>query len=506
MKSKILLIYPPLGLSGVFVRHPPTSLIHAASYVNGAGYNVDIFDARIHPNNWKYILQQYDIKDYLLCGISVMSGPPVKHAAEISSLIKSIAPDSHVVLGGPAASFTPESLLHFDPNADFVISGYGAKPLLELANCLSVNTVPENIPGIYYRTTLSTVTGTPPDWSAHELLSHDAIPYHLIPDYSPYGQLDNKQRIFSIYSSIGCPYHCAFCSSPALYNRISGRKWLPIPAGEVVDHIEYLIQKYQAEYIYFIDDDSFVDLKHVDKIIDLINQRNIRIRLGFRGARINEIKKMSHDFLDKLAAAGTDILHIGAETGSDRLLKLIRKDCTVNDIIQCNIKLSKHKQIFSFYNFILGIPTESISDLNATSKLMLRLVDDNPQCIISTPNVFRPLPGTELYKIARETYNYSTPNSLDELAKLEVETNFNLPWISRTHQNYMRMMLLSSYFVDNKIEKMNTGSTALISILKTLNTIYKPLARLRLKYGLHQFLLEDMFYRLAQKILTKPSL
>jgi len=78
----------------------------------------------------------------------------------------------------------------------------------------------------------------------------------------------------------------------------------------------------QANYIYFIDDDSFPKLKHVEQIIDLLQERNLPVGLGFRGARINEIKKMDHSFLNKLAKAGTDIMHIGAESGSDRILKL----------------------------------------------------------------------------------------------------------------------------------------------------------------------------------------
>ena len=74
----------------------------------------------------------------------------------------------------------------------------------------------------------------------------------------------------------------------------------------MIDHIEYVMERFGADFIYFIDDDSFVNLAHVEGIIDAIKARGLNIKLGFRGARINEIKRMSHEFLSKLADAGTD--------------------------------------------------------------------------------------------------------------------------------------------------------------------------------------------------------
>ena len=144
-------------------------------------------------------------------------------------------------------------------------------------------------------------------------MNYEDIPYHLIEDYSVYGQLDQDKMIFSMYSAVGCPYQCTFCSSPAQYSNIPGKKWVPLGAKTVVNHIQYVVENHGANYIYFIDDDSFPRLDHVEAIIDEIAARGINVKLGFRGARINEIKRMSDKFLTKLANAGTDILHIGAE-------------------------------------------------------------------------------------------------------------------------------------------------------------------------------------------------
>jgi magnesium-protoporphyrin IX monomethyl ester (oxidative) cyclase len=492
-------------MSGTFVRHAPLSLLYTASLVVKAGYDVEIFDARLNPSVWREEFQARLSRETMLVGISVMTGPPVTYAMEIASLVKATDPAVKVVWGGPFATFNPQIILEDDGNSDYVVSGYGSKPLLSLVESLAQGREPSQTPGLFQRGPGGKPIGLPADWTVHEILDYRDIPYHLILDYSAYGQLDQKRIIFSLYSSMGCPYQCGFCSSPALYKTIQGQRWQPLPVEEVTDHIQYVIDTYGAQYIYFIDDDSFVNLDHVEGIIDSINRRGIKVKLGFRGARINEIKKMSHAFLDKLAAAGTDILHIGAETGSNRLLNLVRKNCTVEDILECNRKLGQHPQINAFYNFIVGLPTETLEDLKATAALMLRLIDDNFRCIISTPNVFRPLPGTELFDLARKDWDFDVPDTLQGWARMEVETEYDLPWMASENKRFINMMLMASYFIDDKINKMETGNTLLISILKMLNRCYRPIARFRLRRGFSGLLVERTLYNMAQTVLLRSK-
>ncbi|GAB6037016.1 hypothetical protein JCM15519_15750 [Fundidesulfovibrio butyratiphilus] len=501
-KKKILMVFPPLGMSGSFVRHAPISLLYASSRLVKQGFDVEVFDARLCASTWREeLLARLDASVFLV-GISVMTGAPVMRAVEIAEVVKRHDPGISVVWGGPFATFNPEVILEQDPNTDYVVSGYGALPFFTLVETLLRDQPLPRIPGVTMRGEDGGLVSTPADWSAHEIVEYQDIPYDLIKDYSVYGQLDNKKVIFSLYSAMGCPYRCAFCSSPALYKNIKKDRWIPYSSTDVVDHIQHVVENYGAEYIYFIDDDSFVDLDHVERIIDLIAQRNIKVGLGFRGARINEIKKMSHDFIDKLVDSGTDILHIGAETGSDRLLEMVRKNCTVADILECNRKLAKHSRIRSFYNFILGLPTETMDDLKATCRLMLRLIEENPRCIISTPNLFRPLPGTELFDKVRSGWNFQPPKTLEEWGNVEVETGYDLPWVSPANMHFISMMLMSSYFIDNKINKMETGNTMFIRVLKLLNALYGPIARFRLKHGIDRFLLERKAYDLVKGFMS----
>ncbi len=503
-RSKIVMVYPKQGFSGTYVKHMPLSLLYASIEVVKAGYDVIIFDQRLYDTDWRDHLAALLDDETLAVGISVMSGTPIKHAIALGRHVKSIDPDIKVVWGGPHATFYPETILEDEWSADCAISGYASQTFFQLVNCLAAGKDPKIVANTSWRDGDKIVRNAS-DEKSFEYINHREIPYDLIEDYSVYGQMDQDRTIFSMYSALGCPYKCSFCSSPAQYSPVEGKKWVRLPAEDVVDHIQMVVEKYGANYIYFIDDDSFPSLKHVEGIIDEINRRQLDVKLGFRGARINEIKRMSDEFLSKLAAAGTDIMHIGAETGSDRILKLIRKDCTAQDIIDCNRKLARHTEITAAYNFLMGVPTESLDELKQTRDLMLQLINDHPNCIVFPPNKFRPLPGTELYDLARDKWNYEMPSSLEEWSNIEVEAEATTGWYPPAQERFFNLMLICSYFIDNKVVKLTSGGTLYYKVMRLLNFLYRPVALFRLRHGLSRFLLEYPVYRAAVRVLARSE-
>ncbi len=267
------MVYPHQGFGGTLVRHIPLGLLYASIELVKHDFDVKLFDTRTIPGDWKPALTKLLTDDTLWVGISVMSGSPIKHALEIGRLIKHISPNVPVVWGGPHATFCPDQILNDDPNCDYVASGYASKTFHQLCEAIQTSQSPENIPGITWREgdeIRSTFVGD----QTFEHVDYREIPYHLISDYSVYGQLAQDRRIFSMYSTLGCPYKCSFCSSPAQYSTIKGKKWVALDHVEVVDHVEYLVNKYGANYIYFIDDDSFPKLKHVGRVTTMLQITN----------------------------------------------------------------------------------------------------------------------------------------------------------------------------------------------------------------------------------------
>lgn len=487
------MVQPPTSLTGSFIRMLPLSVLYASSKVVKSGFSVHILDARINPASWKKDLDALVTHDTRIVGISVMSGLPVLEGLKISRHIKKSYPSISVVWGGPHPTFSPEKILE-ESSIDFAVRGYGVDPFHQLV--LHLSDAPEalslhEIRGLSFKNA---------DGSIHhndvvntfELIDYRQIPYHLV-DVSNYRHLDTTENVFPIYSVMGCPYQCGFCSSPAQYSKMQ-KKWLPLPLEEILGHIQMLRERFEATFIYFIDDDSFVDLQHVEAIIDGIKRLGIQVKLGFRGVRIDEIDRMTPDFLKKLAEAGTSTMHIGIESGCDRILAMMKKNITSKQSIGVNQKLAKVPEIRVLYNFIVGFPTETLEETKMTRDLILRLIKDNPRCCVIPLNKPRPLPGTDLHRLAL-AHGYKPPTDLEEWGNYDVESSdYRPPWLSAEHHQFIRMMFLCMYFIDDKIHKLSEGGGMKFLILKTLARLYKPVAMFRFKNGFYKFLIEDHIY------------
>ena len=503
MKYEVVMIQPKTSLTGSFVKMLPLSLLYATYKVVQRGFKVHILDARIKPSSWKIDLEELINDRTLVIGLTIMSGVSITEGIIISRYIKEKWPRLYVVWGGPHPTSSPNDIMQ-EQSVDFVILGYGAESFYQLIlnlagdeKLMSLNEIKglmwKDSAGVFH---INDIT------NSFEFIHYKEIPYHLIKNYSAYKHIDSNERVFSMYSVMGCPYKCTFCSSPAQYSGFK-KKWHSYPIKEVVEHIKMVKEKYGATFIYFIDDDSFVDLKHVENIIDEINRLGIRIKLGFRGARVNEVARMSDDFLEKLAVAGTNTMHIGIESGSNRLLKMTKKNTTVDQIIEINKKLARNTKIKVFYNFIVGFPTETIDETKMTRDLILRLISDNPSCCVIPLNKPRPLPGTELFDLAVQ-HGYKTPETLEDWGKYDVEsTDYNPVWLTEEHNKFIRMMFLCMYFIDDKIFKVVEDEGLRLKLIRVLAILYKPIALFRFRRGFYRFLAEDKIYTFLNHLLSE---
>jgi radical SAM superfamily enzyme YgiQ (UPF0313 family) len=501
--AKVLLIQPQMGLSGEFSCHLPLSLLYVAAALRGRA-EVEILDTRVCKSSWQKALAAKLQTDYLFIGFTVMSGMPVAHSLDMTRFIKQNSKNT-VVWGGSLPTVAPEIVMK-EPTIDFCISGSAISSTQQLCDLLT-NSQADNynelqkISGLGFRYENKFFNNRP--FQGHEPVAFTQIPYNLIKDYSVYGQIGARERIFPIYSAYGCPYKCSFCISPAHYRNFP-QKWQPLEATEVVDHIEFLKKNYQAEKIYFYDDDSFVSIEHIRNIILEIKRRNLHLKLGFRGARVNEIKLMDQEFLQLLADTGTDMLHIGIESGSQPILDLYQKGITIQDIYEINGKLSKNNRIIAGYNWIVGTPGESAADIRKTSALLLDLLKTNPTAFIFQPNVFRVVPNSELEKKAI-AMGYQAPQKLEDFIREETEQHYRHPWFTDEVESLISMLQITSYFVDHKARLLLAEPSAKNMILKFASLAYRPLARLRFEKGYAGFLFEEPLFNMARKLTSGSS-
>ncbi|MBW1712921.1 MAG: B12-binding domain-containing radical SAM protein [Deltaproteobacteria bacterium] len=499
-----LLIYPRLGSMDTMVADPPLSIIYAAADSVKEGFEVKALDLRTVDGDWRQVLKAYLDQGVLLAGVSVMTGSPLRHAREISLYIKDNYPQTKLVWGGPHVTVLPETI--GQKYLDFVIRGYGSKALAALIGSLKSQTNDYSaIAGLSYKQDGQAVHN---DRSpAHEPIFYKDLPYDLLPLDSPkYSRSYSGEQMFPMFTCIGCPYQCSFCVHPTVYKVINGPKWLPFPDGEVIGHMEHLIDRYGAKHICFIDDTSFPDLERMRRIFKLIIDRGIKVTLEFRGARVNEIDRMDDDFLELMVQAGGRVLMVGVESASDRILKVMQKGITKEQTLRVNRKLARHPQLVPHYNFIYGAPGETYQDLVETKEVVLQLVKDNPQAYFGFGGDWKPIPGSKMLQVAREEYGFKPPQTIDdwiEMDSSDAKSKIYHPWYTPRHNNLIKLMQIASFVIDDGLIKETRANKALMfKTLRLLARLYKPLALFRLRHNLHQFLVEYSLYRLVLRTMS----
>jgi radical SAM superfamily enzyme YgiQ (UPF0313 family) len=87
---------------------------------------------------------------------------------------------------------------------------------------------------------------------------------------------------------------------------------------------------------------------------------------------------------------------IGFESGSDRVLKFIKKGTTAAQNIEAG-KICKSLGISIFANYMFGLPTETRDEMKETVRMIRQI-----RPAIHSPSIFTPAPGSELYDYCKE--------------------------------------------------------------------------------------------------------
>lgn len=157
-----------------------------------------------------------------------------------------------------------------------------------------------------------------------------------------------------ILSSRGCPFSCIFCPvSLAIGKRLRVRS-----AGNVVDEVDYWFKIKKGYRRFSILDDNFTFYKErTIAICDEIKKRglkNIILRCG-NGIRAD---KVDREVLEKMKEAGFTYVSYGVESGSERVLKILKKGETIEQIenaIKTSTELGFDVTLF----FVIGAPYET---------------------------------------------------------------------------------------------------------------------------------------------------
>ena len=371
------------SLLGITV--PPLGLAYLAAVLENDGHSVRIIDAPTLNLSLSQIGRELEHDQPDIVGVTSTT-PTIYEALSVIRKAKRVCPNAVTVVGGPHASFFAAETLKECKELDVVCRGEGERTTVELAQAIERKEGLSKVKGIIFRSGDNIVETTPQPW----IKDLDSLPFparHLLP-MDKYTILGKRSTIGNIISSRGCPFNCAFCASSLLFGRIFRAR----SPKNVVDEMEQLIYGYHPETIEFSDDLFTLDKKRTEAICDEIKRRGLDIAW----ACSSRVDTISRALLQKMKRAGCMLIYYGVESGSQRILNLMKKHVRIEQIVKA-IRWTKEVGIETLASFIIGFPGETREDVEKTIAFAKKLDTDYAQFSFATP-----YPGTELYRLAKE--------------------------------------------------------------------------------------------------------
>lgn len=395
-ENYVLLIAPQLDyvklLAGKGQKVPPSSkpvgLLYLASFLEARGVTVKILDGQIHDLSDQVLAAEIDAHRPIIVGIGCPT-PLLADGLRIARTVKHAEPKTVVVMGGPHPTVLPRECFSTG-DVDVVVSGEGEHALWEILDALRRRQTLDAISGIHFLRDGQPIATPPRPF----LLDLDSLPLparHLLPFREYRQSIDNFYRhpMELLLTSRGCPYHCIFCAS----RRVSGHRYRFHSPEYVIRDIDDIMEKLSPRLIGIADDHFTMKKERAERICDLIVQRGYQKRMAWNCAL--RADHADADLLKKMRRAGCRCICVGIESGSQRILQILRKDEKLEEM-ERGVKLIHRAGIMVRGTFVMGAPTETREETLATIAFARKLKLD-----FAKFNLIVPFPGTELFEIAK---------------------------------------------------------------------------------------------------------
>jgi anaerobic magnesium-protoporphyrin IX monomethyl ester cyclase len=370
----------------------PIWLAYATGLLERSGFEVRLVDTAAWGWDMGRVLEDIEAFQPGLMVIDT-SFPSLNNDVQVAETIKKRFPAVGTVMVGAPASQFAEKMLASD-GVDLVGRWEFDFVLRDLALALEQGTGKQNVKGISYKN--GTRIYHNPDRELSTSADLDEAPFvsqvyqkHLnVKDYMLNYSYSMHPEV-QIFTGRGCPFQCTFCSWP---QTLMGRKYRVRSLSNILDEIQWVEENFPVVKQIFLEDDTFtVDKKRVMEFCRGYRERGLKIPWGAQ-ARVG----LDYETMRAMKAANCMMVDLGYESGSDVILKNVKKGITVEQI-RSSAREAKRAGLSIHGNWIIGLPGETKETIEATRRLIKETEAD-----AITVAVVTPFPGTELYQWAKE--------------------------------------------------------------------------------------------------------
>ncbi len=416
--------------------YPPLGTLYAASYMRQRDYQVALFDAMLAESEtaWANALDQ-EQPDFAIIyedNFNYLSKMCLLRMRQAAFTMTQMARQRSipVIIAGSDAS--DHAAAYLEEGADYVLIGEGEETLGELLDTLTGRSTVrlDQIPGLAWKDeadrpaeqkgtagdariadvafktgqggaqrqgspgpVLSAATGHHQTPRRPDIRGLDALPFPAwdLVDMDSYRKIWlERQGYYSMnmVTTRGCPYHCNWCAKP-----IWGQRYNVRSPENVVAEMKWVKENYGPDHIWFADDIMGLKPGWLARFADLVEEQDAKI--PFKCLSRADLLLREGD-VDALQRAGAQIVWIGAESGSQKILTAMEKGTRVQQIYECRRLLAEAGIKVGFF-LQFGYPGETRQDIDRTLQMVRDLMPDDIGMSVSYP-----LPGTKFYERVRD--------------------------------------------------------------------------------------------------------
>lgn len=366
-------LLPPLGLGIIY-----------SSLIND-GIQCELVDAILENMTPDNLINIIDESKHSFVGINIFT----TNYHIVKKIVEGVSRKVDFVIGGISTRTLYEHIFSWGTNNNiYVVYGDGELILKDILN----GSIKEQ-PNKYKKSRMFFKVGRDSQYFNKDIsaIAPNRDCFDGEPSVNVHGLLEAN-----IITSRGCIYNCAYCSAAQSLNKTLSVRLQS--NASVVAEIKSLVSIYDnLKSIRILDDLFLRDKQTIDNAINIFSEFHLKWRAM---AHIKTFKMCDIPDLHNLINSGLYELSIGIESGSEKILNLINKKNSVNDI-KTTVQMLLCAGINVKGYFIFGFLDETEDDFKKTYELALFLKEESLKynvCFRPSVFKFRPYHGTIMYK------------------------------------------------------------------------------------------------------------